>query len=41
MTRIWFKCDDCECTWFSDGQSYNNCPECGSINFNEIEEEQL
>ncbi len=27
--RTWFKCNDCNCTWYDDANnSFNGCPEC-------------
>ena len=42
INRTWFKCEDCECTWYDDcNNSFDYCPECGSTNWEIFEDEKL
>jgi len=40
IIRTWFKCA-CYCTWYSDTSDGQECPECGSGEWEIIDEEDV
>ena len=41
VIRAWFKCFKCKCSWFSDTDDGQECPECGSMNWEIFDEEDV
>lgn len=41
IIRTWFLCFFCTCTWYSDNAGGQECPECGSIDWEIIDEEDV